>query len=341
MRCSSRQCSPPRPSEQPRDAPFALPHSFPVFDCAITKSMEQRRLGRSGPAVSAIGLGCMNIGIADVYTSAHDDDDAIALIHRALDLGITLLDTADIYGVSERRWERRSAAGEQMLYSPPSSASSAPLDPEWNAFPTAALTTSAAPAKHRSNASVSIPSTSTICTAWTPGFQLRRPSVRWQSWYDSAKCAISASPKLRPRPSVARTQSIPSPQYRPSTRCGHASRSRGCFRCFANLASPWLHTAPWVAGFSPDASGSSKTSRRMTGAATIRASRVKFREERRRCRSCAGVGARQRLHTGAVGTRLAAEPAGRDPDSGHQQPGSADRECPGRGPASFGERDIA
>lgn len=66
--------------------------------------MEQRTLGRSGPAVSAIGLGCMSIGIADVYTSsARDDDDAVALIHRALDLGITLLDTADIYGVSERQ----------------------------------------------------------------------------------------------------------------------------------------------------------------------------------------------------------------------------------------------
>jgi aryl-alcohol dehydrogenase-like predicted oxidoreductase len=66
--------------------------------------MEQRTLGRSGPAVSAIGLGCMSIGIADVYTSsARGDDDAVALIHRALDLGITLLDTADIYGVSERQ----------------------------------------------------------------------------------------------------------------------------------------------------------------------------------------------------------------------------------------------
>jgi aryl-alcohol dehydrogenase-like predicted oxidoreductase len=44
----------------------------------------------------------MSIGIAEVYTSSvHDDDAAVALIHRALDLGITLLDTADIYGVSE------------------------------------------------------------------------------------------------------------------------------------------------------------------------------------------------------------------------------------------------
>jgi aryl-alcohol dehydrogenase-like predicted oxidoreductase len=44
----------------------------------------------------------MSMGIADVYTSSvRDDDAAVALIHRALDLGITLLDTADIYGVSE------------------------------------------------------------------------------------------------------------------------------------------------------------------------------------------------------------------------------------------------
>ena len=44
----------------------------------------------------------MSLGIADVYTSSvHDDDSAVALIRRALDLGITFLDTADIYGDSE------------------------------------------------------------------------------------------------------------------------------------------------------------------------------------------------------------------------------------------------
>src|SRR5947209_14784650 len=64
--------------------------------------MEQRKLGRPGPDVSALGLGCMSIGIADVYTSSVlTGDAAVALIHRALDLGITFLDTADIYGVSE------------------------------------------------------------------------------------------------------------------------------------------------------------------------------------------------------------------------------------------------
>ncbi len=64
--------------------------------------MQQRRLGATGPRVSAIGLGCMSIGIADTYTSSvRSEQEAIGLIHRALDLGVTLLDTADIYGESE------------------------------------------------------------------------------------------------------------------------------------------------------------------------------------------------------------------------------------------------
>lgn len=64
--------------------------------------MELRALGSGGPRVSAIGLGCMSLGIADIYTSSvRDEASAVALIHRALDLGVTLLDTADAYGVSE------------------------------------------------------------------------------------------------------------------------------------------------------------------------------------------------------------------------------------------------
>jgi predicted aldo/keto reductase-like oxidoreductase len=64
--------------------------------------VEQRRLGQYGPQVSAIGLGCMSIGIADVYTSSvQDDTKAVELIHHALDLGISFFDTANIYGDSE------------------------------------------------------------------------------------------------------------------------------------------------------------------------------------------------------------------------------------------------
>ena len=66
--------------------------------------METRVLGKSGPQVSAIGLGCMSIGLADMYTSsAQDDTKAIELIHRALDLGVNLLDTANVYGDSESK----------------------------------------------------------------------------------------------------------------------------------------------------------------------------------------------------------------------------------------------
>ena len=57
--------------------------------------MEQRTLGTEGLRVSAQGLGCM--GMSEFYGSA-DEGEAVATIHRALDLGITLLDTSDIYG---------------------------------------------------------------------------------------------------------------------------------------------------------------------------------------------------------------------------------------------------
>jgi aryl-alcohol dehydrogenase-like predicted oxidoreductase len=57
--------------------------------------MQQRTLGSQGLAVSAIGLGCM--GMSDFYGGA-DEAGSIATIHRALDLGVTFLDTADMYG---------------------------------------------------------------------------------------------------------------------------------------------------------------------------------------------------------------------------------------------------
>ncbi len=60
--------------------------------------MQKRRLGRNGPEVSSIGLGCM--GMSDFYAGG-DEAESIATIHHALDCGVSFLDTADMYGVGE------------------------------------------------------------------------------------------------------------------------------------------------------------------------------------------------------------------------------------------------
>jgi aryl-alcohol dehydrogenase-like predicted oxidoreductase len=57
--------------------------------------MDIRHLGKNGPGVSAMGLGCMSMSQA---YGTRDDAESLRTLHRALDLGVTLLDTADVYG---------------------------------------------------------------------------------------------------------------------------------------------------------------------------------------------------------------------------------------------------
>jgi aryl-alcohol dehydrogenase-like predicted oxidoreductase len=58
-------------------------------------AIKKRRLGRNGPELSAVGLGCM--GMSEFY-GPRDDAESIATIHAALDAGVNFLDTADVYG---------------------------------------------------------------------------------------------------------------------------------------------------------------------------------------------------------------------------------------------------
>lgn len=61
--------------------------------------MQKRKLGNSGLEVSAIGLGCM--GFTSFYGTPTNEKDAVAVIHKAIDLGVTFFDTAEAYGFGE------------------------------------------------------------------------------------------------------------------------------------------------------------------------------------------------------------------------------------------------
>src|SRR5258708_14015002 len=60
--------------------------------------MRTTTLGEKGPEVGVIGLGCMGMTFAYDMTASRDDATSVAVIHQALDLGMTLIDTADVYG---------------------------------------------------------------------------------------------------------------------------------------------------------------------------------------------------------------------------------------------------
>src|SRR6185312_14840899 len=80
--------------------------------------MRRRRLGASGPEVAEIGLGCM--GMSGMYGPS-DRAESIATIHAALEVGITLLDTGDFYGMGHNEM----LIGEALKSAPPSRRDSA------------------------------------------------------------------------------------------------------------------------------------------------------------------------------------------------------------------------
>ena len=236
--------------------------------------MHNRTLGTDGLEVSALGLGCM--GMSEFYGTA-DEAESIATIHRALELGITFLDTADMYGpftnerlvgraIADRRDEvvardevrQRTNRGRRLRRHQ----RHAGVRPQRRATP-------------RCSASASTTSTSTTSTASTRPSRSRRRSARWRSWSSRARCATSGSPRPRRRRSAARTPCTRSPRCRRSTRCGRATPRTTCSPPCASSGSASSPTARSGAASCRARSPSPTTSPRTTSGATTRASRAR------------------------------------------------------------------
>ena len=145
-----------------------------------------RELGRSGLKVSAMGLGCMGMS---AFYGTRDDAESLATLDRALELGMTFLDTSDTYGphtneTAGRQSDRRAAATSLSLR-PNLGSCAAPVQMIVRSM--ADLSMCTRPAMRVSSGSASIPSIFTISIGSTPSRRLRIPSARWRSWSRQGK----------------------------------------------------------------------------------------------------------------------------------------------------------
>jgi hypothetical protein len=146
--------------------------------------MQTRQLGKSGLTVSALGLGCM--GMSDFY-GQRDDAESLRTLARALELGVTFFDTADMYGPytneellgrffkedKTRRARVQLATKFGIVRDPKTLASVASAG---------APTTCARPAKAACSAWAPTTSTFTTSTASTPRCPSKKPWVPWAAW---------------------------------------------------------------------------------------------------------------------------------------------------------------
>ena len=137
--------------------------------------LKKRKLGKQGLEVSELGLGLM--GMSQSY-GTRNDPESIATIHRALELGVTFFDTAEVYGVghNEELLGRALEGRRDQASSPPSSASASKR--ERSPASTAAQSTSAKSWMPRCDGSAPTASTSSTSTASTSRSRSRRWSAR-------------------------------------------------------------------------------------------------------------------------------------------------------------------
>ncbi len=190
------------------------------------------------------------MGMSEFYGAA-DETEAIATIHRALELGVTMLDTADAYGYGDNEVLVGHAVADRReeVLSRPSSGSCATGWTRPCAGSTGARSTCSRPVMHRCAASDSSTSTCTTSTGSIVTCRSRKPLVPWPSSSMPARCATSGFPRPRRRRFAAPTPCIRSRRCRASTRCGAGTSRMRCCRRSASSASAWSPTARSGAAF--------------------------------------------------------------------------------------------
>ena len=201
-----------------------------------------RQIDLGGLTVSAQGLGCM--GMSQSYGQG-DWDESIATIHRALDLGVTFLDTANVYGaghnevlvgraIADRR--DRGAARDEVRHRPRRRVERARRVHGKRELREGVLRGLADPARRRRHRPV--------LPAPPAGRRRDRGDRRrdGRAGRRRARCATSACPRSTTSCCAARTPCTRSPRCRASTRCGRAIRRRRCCRRCASSASGWCRS---------------------------------------------------------------------------------------------------